>query len=149
MVTTLIAGSCAPCSWRSTSACPSVLRIALGTYLGFLNTVSINFASRGKVGGYCGGSDEYVTFTDNGATSGSVTVDVDIWRAYQDGIWSSSSTISIYMVSGFAGGISALVYPLSDPGGSISFPVTYYLDGGVCPFVVPNTLNIYDDGTFS
>ena len=92
---------CISCAWRfvDSQVCPDILRIEFicGIVGLFPHSVSVDFAGRGKVGGNCGGTDEYVTFSNNPQTTSDPTyVYVDVWRALRDSVWTSSTSIRFY-----------------------------------------------------
>lgn len=100
----------------------------------------------------CSGlGDEYVHIVGygEGGPGAFIDVDIDIWRAYQDGVWTSSITIDIYGVTGGSG---------CDLRASIrSVPTVYQDKTGItstsstpCSAVVLlGTITVNDDGTFS
>lgn len=112
-------------------------------------TVAVDFAGRGKVGGYCGGSDSYVTFTDQGTPS--VDVEIDIWQAYIDGVWSSSTTVLLYVVATDTTNSGTTAYPLwsADPECGAGDTSSHDIDTGVCPATSNGTLTITDTGALT
>ena len=144
-------GGCISCNWRSTDSlvCPDVFRINLtGLYATTPNT-AVTFAGRTKVGGGCGGSDQYITFITDSPSVGDIFVDVDVWGAYQDGIWTSSTTILLHIES-FLGPFSTTVtmYPKNYTT-TTNKSVTVSFGIGGCPAGTSATITILDDGTFS
>lgn len=122
--------------------CPSVLalRSASGS-----TKLSLDFAGRGKVGGLCGGSDTYITF------SGSTLAVVDIWKALKDGIWTSSTTIKMYAQDSFAASVVLSAEIMTSTFTSlISFSKLTGRDAAVaCPPTLQATVTVAADGTVS
>lgn len=141
------AGDCLSCCWHanSTRPCADTLRISSSSN-GGLVTFSLNFAGRGKVGGYCGGSDSYVTFSGQGTATAVATV--DIWQAYIDGVWSSSTTVLLYQAAVPNVNTGTVARPsdnaLSSCGPGIAN--SFDLDGGLCATLLTATVTITDDG---
>jgi hypothetical protein len=102
-----------------------------------------DFASRGKVGpaGYCAGSDTYTV-------TGSNSQLINIWQAYKDGVWTSSTTIKIYIKAntGFGGNIYAQPEYKASSVISIHKAVTNLACGATA---ITATVTVNDDGTFS
>jgi hypothetical protein len=134
-------GACIGLAWRKNAAtCPDLLRLETTTALGA--TVAVDFAGRGKLGATCGGGDTYVTFTSFWRA------DIDIWKAYADGVWTSSTTIDVYM-----DGLTAIakdldVYPIDNYSAFIR-KSGIIRDTVNCGTVVKATVTVNDDGTFS
>lgn len=148
----VLSPDCAQCCWKTTAACPDSLLITTASQLGDL-TIAVDFAGRGKVGGACGGSDEYVSFSNNPATGPLATAFsfIDVWGAFRDGVWTSSTTALIYTLrtTGGPGGTTAKPrYDTLDAclvSGNLGFSV-----GAIaCPTVLSWTVTITDDGALT
>jgi hypothetical protein len=123
--------------------------------------IAINFDGRGFDNwnnGFCGTSaDTYITKDDT------FTFGVDVWRAYQDGIWTSSVAIQIAVgaqspttrtLTAFRRGYTAPTdYTPSDDQDEVTKSVTPQYNGGsygyYCAGPVKATVTVNDDGTFS
>ncbi len=128
--------------------CPSRLTIDASDFvIGARNgRMSINFAGRGKVGGNCGGTDAYVSMAGFNDT----IMTIDVWRALNDGVWSSSCAILVYLAT-----------PAPQPAGRVSYTILYSLAAasythkagvtadvtGGCPSTLQATITVMDDGT--
>lgn len=97
--------------------------------------------------GYCSGVDAYVSGTT-----------VNIWKALQDGVWSSSTTIRIRVAASLIVGVSVEARPVSQLSTPLSsgpcasaykFPCTRAQDITSCPTIDCATITVYDNGTFS
>lgn len=145
-----INGICLPDAWytkavkssspygfiNSLSVCPYTLRFVLKASSGFetASAMAFDFAGRGKVGwGGCPGSDVYVQGT-NGI--------IDVWKAYTDGVWSSSVTVKVYAWN---------LYPTLRmyANGSITNKTITAVATSGCPVDLVATATVYDDGTVS
>ncbi len=145
------AGACLSCNWRyiDSVTCPDTLTINVG----YINaTVSVDFAGRGKKGGNCPGTDQYVTYIGNGGSNPQVVVDV--WGAYQAGVWTSSTTIKFYLSSGAVPTLSRYIGYQTNVD---SFAVPFLFDvlgvsadpAALCPTTLLRTITVLDDGTAS
>lgn len=147
------AGGCVSCSWMSSDSlvCPDVFRIDIsGLYPTTPNT-AVTFAGRTKVGGGCGGSDQYITFTFDSPSVGDIFIDIDVWGAYRDGVWSSSTTILLHIDSPlgpFSSGTAVKMYPQSY-GTQTDVPVSVTFGSGGCPLNTSATITLLDDGTYT
>ena len=130
------------CEWFITTDCPRTLAIRIDATAGDLD-VDVNFNGRGLVGtSACTGTDSYVTVQR--ASGDIVDFGIDVWQAYRDSIWTSSTTIEIYTYSTFpAVGDNITTAPAG--GAKVS------AFGGVfaCPYALWATITVLDDGTVS
>lgn len=134
----------------SEKVCPTRVAITCGGAFGYTYALSVNFAGRGKVGGDCGGADEYVAFS-GGGVSQEATVYVDVWKAHKDGVWSSSVEIKLYItLSPYVVDTGILsAGPVGFPGGISGFTSTFLDPPGACPPTLLKTFNVFDDKTYS
>lgn len=153
---TPIDGSCIGDGWfRGTGPCPEVLKIS-GTYTHLSGSpcsfLATNFASRGKTGFACGGSDAYVADQSDGSQH------IDVWRAYRDGIWTSSVDILVYYTGKNALFMSGVINaePLSYPSARVTKNPAV-INGTAecsapswsCPTALSATITVNDDGSIS
>ncbi len=167
MVYVLTSSACNACGWVTNPlplqpgrtrgvACPTNLwmRVIPFSVAGTAN-LSIDFAGRGKVGGGCGGTDTYVGFSGNGGNTPFGRVDV--WGAYRDGIWTSSTTVAVYIADTVPGVPSSVIgyraegtYPTNiNYGEAALLKSGGAFDPGVCGTTLYATFTILDDGTVS
>lgn len=126
--------------YEATYPYPDKLIIDLNGY--FDGEISCDFAGRGRVGNLCGGSDSYMVFD---AGNGKVTVDV--WGAYRASVWSSSTTVKVYIQSETAG-TSTRAYV--GPSGFNRISKETGFDAPVaCPTTLQATVTINDNGSIS
>ena len=95
----------------------------------------------------CGGScDSYVTFD---ASIGTAGLGIDVWRAYDDGLWTSSVSFDVYRRSGTLFRASALNLAQFGPHMTSTVVGVKSSGGtGACDDTVKTgTVTLYDDGT--
>ncbi len=137
--------------------CPDLLLIA-ALYGSATIRPMVNFAGRGWVGiGACG-SDAYVsalTFPDTYDTSTSddpnSIAQVDVWGAYRDGVWTSSTTILVSMYSSPATGTTVFGQARNNEANRVTKAITTQ-NTAFCPgggAVLQATITVNDDGTIS
>lgn len=148
MANYLVGGdSCAPCCWRVTAACPDVLRLSMD----FAGppipppTISIWPQFNGEASAGVCTLGPYVTVVSSGTPR---TWNIDVWRAFRDGAWTSSVTVAIYSRSTTP---NIDFGPLNDTALSCwqNFVYVGALDSCVAPGVPVATITILDDGTMS
>jgi hypothetical protein len=137
--------------YQTPSVCPAKLRVIFNSGGPF--GLVVNFAGRGKTGkGATGtvlcGVDSYVTTLP--IPGASMIVDIDVWQAYRDGIWTSSTTILCYVLAGVFVAHDLQAYPLNS-GNIESKNVTPVDSSGAmsCPVTLLATITVNDDGTWS
>lgn len=110
----------------------------------FAGNLAVDFNGRGKVGLTCAGSDSYVTFFNQRSAL------IDVWKAWRDGIWTSSVTVNCYGL--------ASISPLPLSAGWFAAPATFtYLAsknapcqlGGTCSTTLSGVVTFNDNGTVS
>ena len=157
-------GGCLSCDWfkRSADACPVSLVIRETVVNSTLDRC-YDLSSAGKVGFQCSAwtfdSPVYsygLYVTETGGTFAQRHTKVDIWKAYRDAVWTSSTTIDIYDY--VFGGPASRTYICgiadASPSGSAGFitsdSVTVSVPAGVGPPTAKvATITVNDDGTFS
>ena len=145
----IVKGPCISCTWYGfgTSPCPSNVAISGFAFdAASIVSASIDFAGRGKVGGICGGADEYVTFTTNG-TGRTFSATVDVWSAFLDGAWSSSTVLLVYAAS--TGVVSGSDVIFADGAGTFLNKNGAFQSTGACPTTLIATVTVLDNGTLS
>lgn len=154
---TTIGGLCLPDCWYPTTcsriasgrviACPGQLRF-MGSPSYEIHHIALSLGGRPITGGTCGGADPYVT------DQGESTLDVDIWRAYADGIWTSSVDIRVYAAGygNYGGTVDARVsfdrLANLPPPCAYQYRFTSQLADVPCPTTLVVTATVYDSGTF-
>jgi hypothetical protein len=167
----IIIPGCVPqngsCMWVETSsACPASIGIRRNVYAGGAVDFSVfspDFLSTGKYGEFCSSSSYVSLITSTAAFPYNGDFDtIDVWKAYADGLWTSSCVIDVYRgrKSGSLGcGTSPYAWqtPLRTKPINASSPSSVDLattgdSGGVCdscPTSLAGTLTVYDDGTYT
>jgi hypothetical protein len=128
--------------------CPKPLTISTNNNF---DSLALSFAGRQKVGGSCGGIDEYVSVLAQHF------IEVDVWRAYADLIWSGSVAIAVFASVGqatptFNVVVDARVNSAQVTGDCPSVsasPVTPTPRGQSCPTQQVATVTVFDDGSYS
>jgi hypothetical protein len=139
-----VQGACIGPDWRLGNAtpCPDVLAvIASGGYVG------AQIPGRNQVGPdpgfdalHCGGTDTYITRSFP-------YVYIDIWRAFRDGIWSSSVAIDVFIrVFDIPQYISVSIRNKPSRVVGKSTSESNYL---TCPTAPCAVLTVNDDGSFT
>jgi hypothetical protein len=154
---TPIRGHCLPLCWygnAGTTSCafgstilPRPLTISTS---GSLDSIAINFAGRGKVGGSCGGVDTYVSVLAQHI------IELDVWRAYADLVWSGSVTIAVFASLGQASptfnlAVDARVnsgQTTGDCPSAVGTPSTSPPRGESCPTRQVGTVTVFDNGSY-
>jgi len=139
-------GLCLPVDWYDSfwsAACPGPIVISLTGSWHISRKLSTNFAGRGILGGNCSScaADQYYL------TCGATAVSIDVWKAYLDGVWTSSTTILVYAskTSGASGNLTT-----RDPSSTTVDVTAIGADTtGSCPTTLQVTITVNDDGTFS
>lgn len=155
-------GGCIPCGWDfdsggSRAICPANLSVGISySPVAFkCPALAVNFAGRGKVGDVCGGSDSYMGAIYSIA-GGAVqrVVDIDVWRAYRDGVWTSSVTILLYAAADFPSVNDRIIFGVYGTpyiiGGNklVSFDASTCASP-ICPTTLLATVTLLDDGTIT
>jgi hypothetical protein len=117
--------------------------------LDYISKIAVDFASRGKVGPAvgCGGADTYVTFDPTSPNEAYI----DVWKAYADGVWTSSTTVKIYGGRIYMPSSPARLYVARisshslPPGVSLAAST----DTAACGTTLQATVTVNDNGTFS
>lgn len=155
-----VAGKCIGDGWfRGSGPCPEVLKVwATYTYSGCgppaCQFVATDFATRGKTGFACGGSDIYVADQGDGSQR------VDVWAAYRAGVWTSSTTIKVYLAAYCAIVSTGVINgePLSNAAARVTKSGAFLSgtpsgcdapSGWICPTLLAATITVNDDGTMS
>lgn len=159
MTTILTSTVCVDCRWFvGQNGCPDTFTIELSqAACPQLAYLSVDFAGRGKVGGLCGGSDQYVTFANNpGCSLGfgpppyGPTATIDVWGAYRDGVWSSSVSILCYADSNQPAVLSRwFTYPTNNRAATTDVASFIPANTGACPTILLKTATVMDDGTYT
>lgn len=159
----------APCGWLN-GACPHKLFLEMTMASGWDN-ITIFAITGGWISGSCGpscASDSYISWNASSmcscASGGDITI--DIWKAWEDGLWSSSVALTMYAE------VLRKAYDACSPNtGSTGFALTVAAKKGAggttvasktsasgipgagsscpCPTSLFSTLTFYDDGTAS
>ncbi len=146
-------GGCIPLAYfKGVCPCPMRLQVFTGTWS---SNLVVNFNGRGYVGTDQSGSacstDPYVSVVSTRI------IDIDIWKAYRDGIWTSSVVINGWTAEPGATTNVMVAYPnyLSITTGypSVSFsktgvnpPTSYCLGGGGA---AQRTITVTDAGVIT
>lgn len=140
------AGGCTSCNWHidDNQTCADTFSIYANVLFG--SNLSVNFSGRGKVGGLCGGSDAYITFSGQG--TGFTEARIDIWGAYAAGVWTSSTTVLVYAASGTPSASDNYTGRPSHYPSGVAKVLASELTGG-CPVVLKATFTITDAGVIS
>lgn len=133
--------------------CPITLLISAASYQnsGKLGKLALNFAGRGKTDRYnvCGSADSYVTFTED------TIARINVWQAYRDGVWTSSTTIVIFISVPVSFGASEVINADVNSSGSLGLGVRHSKTPTgadittACPTTVQATVTLNDDGSYS
>lgn len=150
---------CLPAEWYS-SAC-ALRKLVFASFNDTGSSayrIAWDFAGRGKHGASCAYTETYRTFASSapklcGKTSGGVAYYYDVWQAWIDGIWTSSTTILVYCDYSAA---STKVLALgrsedtADPFcGEVCKTISIGTPDVACPTSLKATATIYDDGTYT
>ena len=157
---TPILGICLPECWYRTT-CPRLgspylfpfpdrLRVWADNGGYAVYAVTASPAGRGfgpiyDTGGYCSGTDTYID-SSNGY--------VDVWRAYQDGIWTSSVNIEVRVAASSAFSPAVLCQPHNGYTASTVCEQGYKQPcpadtAAACPTTLSATITVYDDGSYA
>jgi len=160
---TTVGGLCLPLAWYKryqfsaaqyrAQVCPDLLLIGVDVLGGFNATVRVNLAGRGLANGGACGTDTYVSrlvFPEvpDGSTAFNDVVMVDVWQAYRDGIWTSSTTVEIALSSISGSARTLIVQPRNNSAIAVTKSVTPQVTG-FCPSTIKATVTVNDDGTIS
>ena len=129
--------------WFYGVTCPDKLQV----YTQLVDTTSsidIDFAGRGKSGLDCAFSDSYVSADPGSLASNSWFVDV--WKAYRDGIWTSSTTIKVYRRRTTSSTNVALSMTPVSYGIALAVKFVDADVGAACPTTLRGTITITDTG---
>lgn len=138
--------------WYNGSRCPRPIEVGLTFYLTPPGVVAaVDFNGRGVNGPTCGGSDPYVSLFSlvNDRTA------IDVWRAYRNGVWTSSCTIAILGRSGSPSSANpcfqyAKINGLTGPAaGQVTKATGTAPAGSGCPGTLLATVTVNADGSFS
>lgn len=162
-IKTPVGGLCLPLSWYKrhqysnglyeAQVCPDQLCIWTSVLGGNTCGISVNLAGRGLADAASCGADVYVS-----SLSGSEVPDggpfddvilIDVWQAYRDGIWTSSTTVVVAVACATSGAARTLT---AQPRNNNAVAVTKSISPqvtGFCPSTTLATVTINDDGTFS
>lgn len=132
------------------NACPSL--VVISTLTCFTTKFAANFNGRGKTGHSCAGTDTYVS-------TNTTSLFIDVWKAYADGVWTSSVVIEVYASQpsscGAAVALSIDIVPFSTSRNAACASLS--LNGSssatvldqACPTFNVATLTVFDNGTMS
>lgn len=149
----------ASCSWNTSltfwrfagGVCPGTLTIYTG---GIDANYKLGISGAwitGTVGDHCAGTDPYLSIP--GGTFGQV--DIDVWKALADGLWTSSVVFNVKQHYAAAGGGTRAGSIVASPNGvtpsaQLLFPTINDINpGNVCPTTNVATVTVNDDGTFT
>jgi hypothetical protein len=149
--------------WKhSISTCPALMRVVCPVAGSVNEAIVVDWRSK-TFGGYwttggtlnvCTDTDTYVWYSDERQ------VYIDVWKAYIDGIWSSSVALTVSHSSGYATGSGSVavgaggraygsIYPIGSPADASTVKLRQAGTTSCTAGTRNYTLTVYDDGTFT
>lgn len=137
--------------------CPDQLQVYFASGVTTTGRPGLKITGRNQVGPVrgvltpidCSGlTDSYIHFSGGGGIGTFSVISCDIWKAHQDGVWTSSVAIDVYGVQMSAGGV--LTAWIQNNTSEVQTKPGMPAIANSCPAVIKvGTITVNDDGTWS